>query len=461
MKLTVRSASPCVKGLIGVIVCMLLSLNSANAADLSSKGLPKTIDIELSHTGLAGTRKDSYLITIDGAQVRRGVHELPLASVTRLISAIDELPLAQPNLTSLGMTDAWLSLTSKTALGSWYLHYLGPQHLNANQERYFRTAFADNRVTHDWVSEWSITERFVTDDYPSAEVYLTCADGSSYKLSSQSQWAFMVRWKTASSETPDYNADISRAVAALLPDEALNRARLAGDNLAFAYTDWLLTFYLRDTLDAMRARDLFGDQLAPIEKAFEIESMSDGIILSDDLNVLTKSLTERPSLQLNLHDPAEPSDVSIYMSLWSEGGKLKMVPQAVATARNETSFVLSVPWLSSFLKQNQTWSARIRVVQDNSITPYLANSLLSDLRAHGKTELADQLQPLLPQMIYLYLNGPERAYSRWFVLPDRRMLLWNYQTTSPLSELIKGVPTWDWFGTTGIGLLFSPGGKRL
>lgn len=457
---TARRIGTWFRWLICVTMPALLSFGTANAATLSSKGLPKTIAIELSHTGLRGTKTDSYLITIDGTQARRGVHELPLASVTRLIAAIDEPPLAHPNLTNLGMTDTWLSLTSKTALGSGYPHYLGSQHLDANQEQYFLASFADNAVANAWVTEWSSGRFLVTDDYPSAKVYLTWGDGSSYKLSSQSQWVFMVPWETASPPGRDYNADISRGVAALLPAGALNRARMAGDNLAFAYADWL-DFYLRDPLDSIRARDLFGDQLAPIEKAFEIETLSNHVILSDDLNVLTKSFTERRSLQLNPHDPAEPSDVSIYMSLWSEGDKLKMVPQAVATAKRVTALVLSVPWLSSFLEQNQTWSARIRVVQDSSITPYLAYSLLTDLRTHGKTEVADLLQPLLPQMVYLNLNGPQGAYARWFVLPDHRMLLWNYQTASPLLEFIKGAPTWDWFRTTSVGLLFSPDGKPL
>lgn len=449
------------KGLVVLVASALLGFHPADAANVGSKGLPKTIEVELSHTGLAGTKRDSYLITIDGTQARRGVQELPIASITRLIEAIDEPPLPTPTLANLGMTDNWLGLTSRTALAAWYPYYVGPEHLDANQQRYFYAAFADPAVASAWVSEWSSGGLLVTDDYPSADVQLTWADGSSYKMSSESQWVFMVPWAVGSSSGKNYNADISRAIAALLPSDALNRPRLAGDTLEFKYTDWLILFHLRDGLDSIEARDVFGDQLAPIARYFTIKKMQNGLISSDDLNGGLSIVHGQTSVQLRLQDPSQPPNVSVYMSLWTQGNRLNNVPQAVSIAKDYAARVLSVPWLRSYLSQNRDWSAEIRVVQDRSITPQLRDSLLTDLRGHGKTELADALQPLISQTVYLYLNGPERAYSRWFVLPHQRMLLWNYQGAAPLLTTVKTAPTWSWYGATSVGIVFGPNGKPL
>lgn len=448
------------KCVAGALVAASLDAYVANAADLSAKGLPKTIDIDIAQGGLARIEPQHYHITIDGGSARRGVDDIPLAAVTRLVEAINEPLMVQGNAKNAGMSAAWFADESKSALEKWYASWDSPRRLDANQERYFQAAFSSATVADYWMS--GKARRFmVLDDYPFAGVTLTWTDGTFYKLFSRSIWPFMVPWETNPATVANYNADISRAVAGLLPQTALNRSRIAGDNLAYAYTDWLLKIYLRDELDSVRVRDLFGEQLAPIEKAYEITSMADQAMSSDDLNEITKNFMARPSVQLYLHDAADPPNVSAYMSLWSDGDKLTMVPEAVAAAKRDTAAVLSVPWLGKYLKENQQWSVQVRVVQDTSITPFLADSLIGDLRSNGKAGLADMLQPLLPQTVYLYLKGPNGAYSRWFVLPDRRMLLWNYKLEVPLPDRINNAPPWLWFGNTGVGVLFSPEGKAL
>lgn len=447
------------KSVVLLILLVVLNVRSANADSLSSKGLPSGIEIELSYTSISYHKAENYQISIANGRAKRGVENVPITAVAGLVTAIDKPRLTEPSLANLGITKPWLDAECKSALNSYYERWVDTPRLDDKQEAYFLRTFSDPGTATTWMNDWSSGQTLRLDDYPLANVRLDWPNGTSYRLTSHSWYVFMLPWSIGADNVADYDADISRNVASLLPANALNRERLAGDTLSAEYTDWLMEFDLRGRLDSIGASDVLGDQLAPIEKSFTITSMSNETISSDDLN--EDLVNPRPSLQLHVQDPLLPSYVVVYMSLWSKGDKLKDVPQAVSAARRYTSLALSVPWMSWFLRQNKDWSAEIRVVQDRSITPQLAKSLLSDLRDHGKAKLADMLQPLLPQTAFLYLNGPPDAYSRLFVLPDHRMLLWNFKRNTPFSNSIKDMPQWDWFGHVGVGALFSPDGRLL
>src|SRR5580698_6126462 len=70
-----------------------------------------------------------------------------------------------------------------------------------------------------------------TDDYPSVSVAAYFEDGNNISISSRSQFPFMLPWDWDNTNTVAYNAAISRAVAALMPENAANRSRLAGEDL--------------------------------------------------------------------------------------------------------------------------------------------------------------------------------------------------------------------------------------
>jgi hypothetical protein len=77
------------------------------------------------------------------------------------------------------------------------------------------------------------------DDYPSAKVMVTFEDGSAITASSRSYYLFMLPWRlgTGESTVKTYNANISRAVAALMEKGATNRERLQGEGLSTELAD--------------------------------------------------------------------------------------------------------------------------------------------------------------------------------------------------------------------------------
>lgn len=431
----------------------LLSGRYASAGTLDSKGLPSNIEIELSYQSISYHKADHFVISIKDGQAKRGTESVPIGAVANLVAAIQEPRTMEPSLANLGMSVAWLAAERGSALQSYYRRYPS-QHLDANQEAYFGRMFSDPRTAFAWMNSWSRGEVLRLDDYPIANVRLDWPDGTSYELTSGSWFVFMIPWLAGPDKTKTFNADISRAVAALLPEDAVNQKRLAGETLSAEYTDSLLEFQLHEQLRIIGAEDAFDGQLESIKKRFTITSMSEGALLSDDLN-------GEPSLQMHLKNALLPENVSIYMTLWTSGDRIANVSDAISVADRCTQLTLSVPWLKTFLSRNRDWSTEIRVVQNQAISQHLATSLLNDLRKNGKAELASMLQPIVPRMAYLYLNGPGGAYSRWFVLPNREMLLWNYKIGTPLQNELRNVRTWEWYGHVGVGVLFSPEGHLL
>jgi hypothetical protein len=101
------------------------------------------------------------------------------------------------------------------------------------QRMWLTNAMADNTLLGDAVRQGF--GGFWTDDYPSLELRFETDDGQSveqvFRLSTKAQQSFMLPWLVydGSTEFTSGNADVSRAVAQVLPAGFLHRDRLSGD----------------------------------------------------------------------------------------------------------------------------------------------------------------------------------------------------------------------------------------
>src|SRR5436190_22805190 len=90
----------------------------------------------------------------------------------------------------------------------------------------FKESFSDlktiERLLPSWFKFWK------SDDYPSIRVTVVFANDKRWVASSDSYYPFMLPWGVSlnGTEQTTYNADISRAIAALMPNRSLNRNRL-------------------------------------------------------------------------------------------------------------------------------------------------------------------------------------------------------------------------------------------
>ena len=107
--------------------------------------------------------------------------------------------------------------------------------------------------------------------------------------------------------------------------------------------------------------------------------------------------------------------------------------------------VLSVPWLVKHLAENPTTKIEIRFVTDRSFSEKAQESFVESM-IEGKAE--DLLAPIkasLANSVFLEISENGR-WTRWLVLPDRRMVLWHYKTESVLGWDLSKAKSWERYG---------------
>lgn len=82
------------------------------------------------------------------------------------------------------------------------------------------------------------------DDYPGVRVRVDFLDGLKLEASTRSYYVFMIPWRVDAQDGETINADISRAVSALMPTKTVNRERLAGSDLPEQLTKAVMNSYI-------------------------------------------------------------------------------------------------------------------------------------------------------------------------------------------------------------------------
>ncbi len=138
-------------------------------------------------------------------------HKLIDALMTSLTSTVQTAPT--PSI--LGITENWLERNVQA-----------PPEGAPNQQALFRESFTDSKTVAELLPFAFKFAKF--DDYPQLTVTVALKDGGRWVCTSDSYYPFMLPWKVnrGDEEETTYNADISRALAALMPQGSVNRNRL-------------------------------------------------------------------------------------------------------------------------------------------------------------------------------------------------------------------------------------------
>jgi len=143
--------------------------------------------------------------------------------------------IAGPELDNLGITPQWLSLTLTQAGNRRMISRGAP-----NQQELYRKSCTDPAVVRRVIPLLFSFSR--TDDYPRIEVTVVFDGGETWTASSHSQYQFMLPWSVqgAGAGKETCNANIARAVAALMLRKATNRERLLGESMAEELADAMM-----------------------------------------------------------------------------------------------------------------------------------------------------------------------------------------------------------------------------
>jgi len=358
--------------------------------------------------------------------------------IASLVSALTATANAKPNLDDLGVTPAWLkehaaavaqSVSESTVVGTKHV----PQSA-------LETIFADPAIMNQIVTDFfdrRPSRCFDCTRYSfEVTVRVTFEGDSEISASTSSGRPFMLPWSLSNGIA--YNADISRSVAALMPEKSANRALLLSEHFD---------------------RQL-GVAIVPLAMNLDVERRTGGAF--DALR--TKYIIERADIG-KFSDPvlrgpvqAMPADSTVLFELRrSDAPDIffddeLILPyqngQAIGTdtflqrAPQYEQLVSSVPWLNQFVQQNKrVVTPRLAFAGGFSLSDEAAQLFAQDMHAIGQDKLFAKTKAAKGQ-IALLIVGFGMEESDWLVLPDRHMILWRYFQTPVYGkpDLLKWQP---------------------
>jgi hypothetical protein len=393
----------------------------------------QTLSVQSAWGGLGKPAHSDFSIHRQGNSYNAGRRAVPSNSLNALMSAIQEAPIGIPTAANLGITAQWLREHADQAGGhASRLYY---QDGLPDQKALFREAFEDQRTLPSRVKH--VYESFHTDDYPHMRVQVVLQNGAQVTLTTESQNPYMLPWCVTANgtTTKTYNANISRALFALLPPKFDNRGRLTDESDSF---NGLLSMLGEETAstverrwDLMRAEHASADALSVLRSAYEVRSAT--VNSYHDL-AFGKAW-----------DGGEPHEENLHAALWRQGFPKSFTVTAILLRQNDKTeganellkrapmyenLVFSVPWLDAYFKSHPEENAWLFYVHGESVTDKAMYVFAADMKAAGRVDLVTRVRSVQHQAA-LFESGHG---DYWIILPDKTAILWRWES---LDHILK------------------------
>lgn len=409
--------------------CTLLALpllfaaaRSLFAADPSAV---RQIEIKSYWSGLGPGQKTVLVIQSENGSYHQGRKGIDAALVEALVTAIKEPVIAVPNLPNLGVTPEWVKTNAVSAA---IKHAANFTDAAKNQQELYVRAFNDLTLMGKVIPQMFKSVRF--DDYPSADISVTFRDGTILSASSRSWHEFMLPWKL-SGDQQTFNANISRAVAALMPVKATNRDRLAGLGFDVAVAGAVMR-YIEDDWKLLDTQNKAGPALKSIGSTYTVETAEINPYHHPEYGTeWSGNQPHQENLHATLRRLGLPSQVSFALVLLDQDGRIEGVDEFLRSAPKYETLALSLPWLNDFMREHNKVPIRISYVHNASFGERAMQMFAADMHSIGKDALVEEIKARQSD-IALLITGMTYAESYWLVMPDKRMVLWRYAGPSGL-----------------------------
>jgi hypothetical protein len=198
------------------------------------------LEVHTWHSGMvpsSGKRLHDLVISCEPRRCTSDGGEVPVELVEAFFAAVLQPEMASIDLQNLGVNRDWV----RRAVAKERVRYDRENPDSTAFEREFGSRLHDcaarPEVLRSLLATYYDPRYLWYEDYPSVMARATLSSGSTVELSSQSQKEFMLPWRvvTRTKSRLTYDARISRALAALLPRDFLERHRIAGESLAWRY----------------------------------------------------------------------------------------------------------------------------------------------------------------------------------------------------------------------------------
>jgi hypothetical protein len=322
-------------------------------------------------------------------------------------------------MTNLGITQEWLA--SKFESQRLPERIRRADKATASQEKLFRKSFTDLNLVANVLPDLFIY--LITDTLLFCKVEIVFDDGSTLSAESYSFYDFMLPW-SIKGDRLTYNADISRAIAALLPDESANKSTLAGEEMAYNL-GFLVMRSIEPEWNLLGSEERAGEALKTLRTAYE---------------VVTADLTPDALGEMNLYATVRksnfPANVTDALVLRYADKKVEGVDEFLKSAAKYEGLALSLPWLDGYIRDNPRASVRISYVHDKSFGDKAMGVFAADMKLLGREDLIEQVKSQQADIALLLINDTNTE-SHWLLFPDKHMMLWRYDGSS---KLLKWTP---------------------
>ncbi len=412
-----------------LIGLLMLAMPGAAFAAQAQTAMPVRIEITSGWGGLGQIPPPTHVI-ITGT--RSGYHDqsgpVDPGKIAGLMMALRAPAIPKPSLAALGIDQAWLDRNVGAEQPWKYEIAFGT---GPNQIALYRAALSDPPTIALALKNHFAS--FHTDDYPRICVTMRFADGIRLSATSTSQNAFMLPWAIGHAQS--YDVRISRAIVALLPANAVNRDRIAGENVPNLLAHEVMR-QIVDKWNLLDARNRAGATLALLSPQFRIDSaeinpyhhLEYGTAWREDLPYAEAERAGERNLHLTLHRPGMPANLAIAAVLKFENGKPQNANGLLSAIGQYERLVLSVPWLADFIRHNPEHKFAISFVHDASMGDKAFDSFTKDMTAIRRPDLIAAVVPVRKQAALVLASDD----GYWIVLPDKRTIFWRYESRAAL-----------------------------
>jgi hypothetical protein len=342
--------------------------------------------------------------------------------IKSLVSALTAPTNPEPNLDDLGITPAWLKghaasvaqRVSETTL-------IGREHV---PQAALESTFADPVIMDKIVPELFDRRHYACVDCAhhrfEVRVTVTFDDSSNLSAFASSEFPFMLPWHLSNATA--YNAGISRAVAALMPDNSANRSLLLAEKLDMQLGH--AAVWQARNLDVERRT---GGTFEALRTKCTVITASIGDYSDPVLRRPEQPSSENPSVLFQLRRSDTPDiffDDELVLP-YADGSAVG-ADAFLQRAPQYEQLVLSVPWLNQFVQQNKRIvRPRLAFSHGMSFSDAAEQAFSEDMHAIGQDKSIVKAEAAKDQIALLTVGfGAEE--SDWLVFPDRHMLLWRY-----------------------------------
>jgi hypothetical protein len=387
-----------------ILLCPLLC--GAQAGSATSAALSPTIrEIEITSTranmggslrrgGARPTSTEHPKTVLDirknGDVYNLGDDIIDAKLVTALAKALREPANSEPNRDDLGFTPEWLKANAP-ALGGKFAETMivGGQRIH---ESAFESKFTDLAAVDKAIP--LLFQRRICADcdryMQSVDISVRFDDGTRIGARTSSEFPFMLPWHLQKNGTDvvAYNADISRSLAALMPENSANRPHLEGEHLDRKLGQILLMQEEHES-QLREVEDQTGETLAAIRAKYTVESANIGDY--GDPAIVGKK-DEFPDLILRLKTADEPASFSDNVALAYIDGKVIDTDKFMTSGGQFESLVLSVPWLTQYAQNHPKTPIEIEFVHDVSLSDAGLETFRADMRAIGRENVIAKVE---------------------------------------------------------------------